>query len=289
MSTADAMVPGSLPVDRVAERPRSRRARNRSFRAGIWIFCALVLVALVAPFVAPSPTDIAIGERLTGPSGSHWLGTDGLGRDVFARLVSAARLDLALGIGACVIPFIAGGVLGLLAGYRGGWFDAVLMRIVDAVTAFPDYVLIIALVFSIGPGIPTIFVTFALIHWVPYTRIVRAETLVAKREDYVLAAQAAGLGSWRIVSRQILPNVISQPLVYSMSDIVKTILGIVTLGYLGLGVSPPTADWGTMIADGQQFMTTRPDLATVPGLMVVITGLALSLIGDGLTERLRPR
>jgi peptide/nickel transport system permease protein len=193
-----------------------------------------------------------------------------------------------VGFLAVLFPFCIGTFLGCLAGYYGGWLDAVVMRLVDVVVAFPFYVLIIAMVFALGPGVRSIYIAITLIGWVSYARIIRGEILVAKRQEYVLAAQAAGFSDARIVVRHILPNVITQAIVFAMSDIVLDILAIVTLGYLGLGVPPPTADWGSMIFDGQTFLTTNWWLSTIPGLAVVVTGLGLSLIGDGLADLLRP-
>ncbi len=161
-------------------------------------------------------------------------------------------------------------------------------RLVDIVVAFPFYVLVIALVFVLGPGTRNIYIAITIVGWVSYMRIIRGEVLVQKRQEYVLAAQAAGLSNARIIVRHLLPNVITQAIVFAMSDIVLDILLIVTLGYLGLGVPPPTPDWGTMIADGQTFLTTQWQLGTFPGVAVVITGLGLSLLGDGLADLLRP-
>jgi peptide/nickel transport system permease protein len=160
--------------------------------------------------------------------------------------------------------------------------------VVDVVVAFPFYVLVIALVFVLGPGVRSIFIAITVVGWVSYARIVRGEILVAKRQDYVLAAQSGGLGNMRIMGRHLVPNTISQAIVYSMSDIVQDMLAIVTLGYFGLGVPPPTADLGSMINDGQNFLSTHWQLTTFPGLAVVVVGLGLSLIGDGLADLLRP-
>ena len=148
--------------------------------------------------------------------------------------------------------------------------------------------LVIALVFVLGAGEKSIYIAITAVGWVSYARIIRGEILVAKRQEYVLAAQSGGLSSLRIMGRHLLPNVITQAIVYAMSDIVQNMLAIVTLSYLGLGIQPPTPDWGTMIADGQNFLTTQWQLTTIPGLAVVVTGLALSLIGDGLADLLRP-
>jgi peptide/nickel transport system permease protein len=163
------------------------------------------------------------------------------------------------------------------------------MRIVDMVVAFPFFVLVIALVFALGAGTTSIYVAITLVGWVAYARIVRGEVLVAKNQEYALAARVSGLPTWRILLRHLLPNVILQAVVFSMSDIVLTILAIVTLGYLGLGVPPPTPDWGSMIQDGQQFMLTHWYLPALPGFAVVLTGLALALIADGLVERMGRR
>jgi peptide/nickel transport system permease protein len=175
-----------------------------------------------------------------------------------------------------------------VSGYFGRWTDTLIGWLVNVVVAFPFYVLIIALVFALGSGTRNIYIAITIVGWVSYTRIVRGEVLVARRRDYVLAAKSGGLSDRRIIFRHLLPNVITQAIVYSMSDIVLDILAIVTLGYLGLGVQPPTPDWGRMIADGQPFLTTRWELSTVPGIAVVLTALALSLIADGLADLLRP-
>jgi peptide/nickel transport system permease protein len=154
--------------------------------------------------------------------------------------------------------------------------------------AFPFLVLLTAILFALGPSERSIYIAITLVGWVSYCRIIRAEILVAKRQEYVLAAQAAGLGDLRIIARHILPNVITQSIVFAMSDIVLVLAAIVTLGYIGIGVQPPTPDWGTMVADGQNFLTTKWQLSTMPGLAVVVTGLGLSLLGDGIADLLRP-
>jgi peptide/nickel transport system permease protein len=207
---------------------------------------------------------------------------------VWTRLVFGARTDLSVAFLAVVFPFVLGTIGGLIAGYFGGRADTLANWLVSIVVAFPFYVLIIALVFALGPGTRNIYIAITIVGWVSYTRIVRGEVLVAKRQEYVLAAKAAGLSSGRIIGRHLLPNVITQAVVFAMSDIVLVILAIVTLGYLGLGVQPPTPDWGRMIADGQGYLTTNWQLSTIPGIAVVITALGLSLLADGLADLLRP-
>ncbi len=274
--------------------PRARGFRHRwyrtpSFVAGIIIIGIMVGLAILAPVIAPyDPNTTHPFHILEPPSSKHWLGTDELGRDVWSRMLYGGRTDLRVGFLAVFFPFCIGTVLGCVAGYYGRWADTMISRLVEVVVAFPFYVLIIAMVFVLGPGARNIYIAITFVGWVSYTRIIRGEILVAKRQEYVLAAQAAGFRDFRIVTRHVLPNVITQAIVFAMSDIVLDILAIVTLGYLGLGIQPPTADWGAMIADGQQFLTTHPWLATYPGIAIVITGLGLSLIGDGLADLLRP-
>jgi peptide/nickel transport system permease protein len=263
--------------------------RTPSFVAGASILGTIILLALLAPVASwHDPVQQDLLHILQGPSWTHPLGTDELGRDEWARLLYGARTDLRVAFLAVLFPFVIGTAIGLVAGYFGRWVDTVTNWFVNVVVAFPFYVLIIALVFALGSGTRNIYIAITIVGWVSYTRIVRGEVLVAKRREYVLAAQAGGLSNARIIGRHLLPNVITQAIVFAMSDIVLDILAIVTLGYLGLGVQPPTADWGKMIADGQTYLTTHWELSTIPGIAVVITALGLSLLADGLADLLRP-
>jgi peptide/nickel transport system permease protein len=280
---------GSVEAERSSIGFRDRWYRTPNFVAGLVILGTLVVAALLAPLITHyDPVQQDLNNNLLGPSSQHWLGTDQLGRDVFSRLIYGARIDLRVGFLAVFFPFCIGTVLGSLAGFYGRWIDTIVMRLVDVVVAFPFYVLIIALVFVLGPGVNSIYIAITMVGWVSYARIIRGEILVAKRQEYVLAARAAGFRDTRIIARHLLPNVITQAIVFAMSDIVLSILAIVTLGYLGLGVPPPTPDWGAMIFEGQTFLTTNWQLATIPGLAVVATGLGLSLLGDGMADLLRP-
>ena len=272
--------------------PRRRAGSvNVTLIAGLTLFLLIALAAICAPLLTsadPIAQDL-LHARLPPGSPGHLLGTDQLGRDVLSRLLYGGRTDLQVGVLAVVTPFVAGTVLGLLTGWIGGWFDLVVMRVVDVVVAFPFFVLVIALVFALGAGTGSIYVAISMVGWVAYCRIVRGEVLRAKEQEYALAARASGLPTWRILFRHLLPNVVVQAVVYSMSDIVLTILAIVTLSYLGLGVPPPTPDWGSMIQDGQQFLLTQWYIATIPGLAVVLVGFALALVADGLVERFGQR
>ena len=268
---------------------RRRWYRTPSFVAGSSILGAIVLLALLAPLVTThDPTTQDLLQTLAGPSWEHPLGTDDLGRDVWSRLVYGARVDLQVAFLAVLFPFAIGTLAGLVAGYYGGVVDTLTSWLVNVVVAFPFYVLIIALVFVLGSGTRNIYIAITMVGWVSYSRIVRGEVLVAKRREYTLAARSGGLSDRRILFRHLLPNVVTQAIVFAMSDIVLSILAIVTLGYLGLGVQPPTPDWGRMIADGQTYLTTNWALSTIPGIAVVITALGLSLLADGLADLLRP-
>ena len=272
-------------------RSRSLKAwyRNGTLVAGLVIVGLLVLLAVLAPLLTPyDPIKQDLQNSLLSPSADHWLGTDKYGRDVLTRLLYGARVDLRVGFLAVLIPFVVGSVLGALAGYFGGWFDTIVMRVVDVFFAFPFYVLVIALVFVFGNGEKSIYLAIAAVSWVAYAKIMRGELLVAKKQDYVVAARLGGMSHGRILVKHIAPNVLSQALIYAMSDIVMDILAIVTLGYLGLGIAPPTPEWGSMILDGQEFITTQWQQATIPGLAVVVTSLGLSFLGDGLSDLLTP-
>ena len=278
--------PSTLAAPRRRLAPRGPLRLNTTLLSGLVLLGLIVLAAVCAPLLTSwDPTQQDLTRSLQSPGNGHLLGTDQLGRDVFARLLYGARVDLRVGALAVLFPFVIGATLGLVAGWRGGWFDTVLMRVVDMVVAFPFFVLVIALVFALGAGTSSIYIAITLVGWVAYARIVRGEVLVAKEQEYALAARASGLPTHRILIRHLVPNVVLQAFVFSMSDIVLSILAIVTLGYLGLGVPPPTPDWGSMIQEGQGFILTKWYLAAVPGLAVVITGLALALIADGFVQR----
>jgi peptide/nickel transport system permease protein len=273
-------------------RPRKRRRQtNIPLIVGLTLFGLIVLAAICAPLLTswdPIQQNL-LQARLAPGSPHHLLGTDTLGRDVLSRLLYGARIDLRVGVLAVLTPLVVGTTLGLLSGWFGGWFDALMMRIVDVVVAFPFYVLVISLVFALGAGTGSIYVAISLVGWVAYCRIVRGQVLVAKEQEYALAARASGLPTWRILFRHLLPNVVLQAVIYSMSDIVLTILAIVTLSFLGLGVPPPTPDWGTMISDGENYTTTLWYLSTIPGLCVILVGLSLALVADGLVQKFNQR
>jgi peptide/nickel transport system permease protein len=296
MSTAAVEGSGAPHTDDdqapISSRPSflARAVRTPAFVAGVGITGAVLLLAVLAPVVGRySPVQQNLLATLQGPSGAHWLGTDEFGRDIWSRMLYGGRTDLQVGVLAVLFPFTFGSLLGTLCGYFGGWLDSIVMRVVDIVLAFPFYVLIIALVFFVGEGTHGIFIAFALTDWVVYARTTRGTALVATSQDWVAAAEGGGLSRPRVLFRHVLPNTISQAIVYAMSDIVLVILAVVTLGYLGLGIQPPAPDWGALISDGQQFITVHPWLSIIPGIAIIVTGVGLSLIGDGLADLMRPR
>lgn len=255
---------------------------------GLAIFAVFVLAGILAPWISPAdPLLQDPANRLAAPSAVHWLGTDELGRDVVSRLIHSIRVDLPVGLLGALLPAFLGTALGLVAGYRGGWIDAVVMRLADVVQAFPSYILVIALVVAFGQGATSIVVAFTLLAWVAYARLVRAEVLRVRTLPYIEAVETAGLPRRRIIARHVVPNVIGQTLVYLPSDIVFATLGLAAFSFLGLGIPAPTPEWGAIIAGGQPHLRDQWWLATVPGLVIAVYGLGLSLVGDALEERAR--
>lgn len=290
MTTASAIVGRFSP--RVALR-RSQLRLDRKGKVGLGILLAYLLLAIVGPLLTQDPLAQNLLNRLASPSAEHWLGTDALGRDVFARLVSAARLDLRFGFMAMILPLVIGTFLGTLAGYLGGVVDAVVMRVADLVQSFPVILLFLGVAaatsrtesyFILGPGELPILIVFALVGWVVYARLIRAEILRVNGMDYIAAARASGLSRSRIMARHLLPNAISQTLVYSVVDIGLAILSLASISYLGLGVPAPVPEWGAMINEGQVYLAVQWWLVVVPGLAVAGLGIGLALIGDSLDD-----
>jgi peptide/nickel transport system permease protein len=276
---------------RVAHRPRrwQRLVGNRNLMIGLAVFLALILIALLAPLIAPyDPIEQDYAATQLPPSAKHLFGTDEFGRDIFSRVVFGTRIDLRVGVISVIPPFIIGIVLGALAGYYGGWLDSMVMRLVDIVQGFPFIVLIVAIVAALGPGLNNMYIAVAIVAWIIYARQIRSEILVEKQKEYVVAARAVGGTDWRILRQHLLPNVIASSLVFAMADIALYILLAASLSFLGLGAQPPSPEWGAMITEGKNYMTTAWWMSAIPGIAIVITGVALSFIGDGLADLVRP-
>ena len=263
-----------------------RGGGNINLHAGAAIVIGWALIALLAPWIAPyDPIAHNLAEKLQAPNLLHPFGTDNFGRDILARVMHGARIDLQMGILGVLFPFMIGTTIGAIAGYAGGWIDNLLMRVVDVVLAFPFLVLMLAIIAILGPGLHSFYIALALVGWVSYARLVRAQVLVLKTSDFVMAARSLGFGRFRILFRHILPNCIAGSIVFSMSDVVLVVLSGSSISYLGLGVQPPTAEWGVMIAEGQNFITTAWWITTFPGLAIVFMAFGFSMLADGLAER----
>ncbi len=251
----------------------------------VFVFCAL-FPNLVTGY---DPNAINASEMLQGPSATHWFGTDNYGRDLYTRAIYATRIDLIIGIGAMIVPFITGTILGLIAGYYGGKLDNIVMRIVDIFMAFPYMVLAIAIVAITGAGISALFISMWLVGWKEYTRLVRSEVIIVKQQEYIQAAKVLGYGNARIILKNVLPNVLSSAIVYAASDIVMCMLSGAALSYLGLGVQIPLSEWGAIISEGKTYLSQAWWITLFPGLFLMISGLGFSLIGDGLSDLLRTK
>lgn len=277
--------PAAQPPPSTLTRWLRRARRSPALLAGAAILTFMVALAVFAPVVTPyDPNLLDLSNGLAPPSAAHLFGTDQLGRDILSRVIAATRTDLRIAGLAAIAPFVTGVSVGLVSGYAGGRLDWVIGRIVDTFVAFPFYVLIITVVFAAGTGERGIFVAYALVGWITYARVIRAKTRALCREGWVGAAYGGGLSHTRVVARHLLPNVLPQAVVLLMTEILLIMVAVVTLGYLGLGVQPPTPEWGTMISDGQLFLASKWWVPSLPGLAVVTTGVGLSLLGDGLSD-----
>ncbi len=273
------------------ERPARRRIRiSRPLAIGGAMLLASLVLAVAPQLFAPySPTAFDYKALLKPPSFAHPFGTDNFGRDMLSRVIHAYRVDLEIAVFATLFPFVFGTTVGALVGYYGGLAEAIFGRVVDALVTFPLLVLVIAIVAVLGPGLGNLYVAFGIIYWVFYARLIAAEMTIQRRLDYAAAGRVMGYGDARIILRHLLPNVITVAVVYWMTDMALAILIGSSLGYLGLGVQPPAAEWGALIAGGKNYMTTAWWMSIFPGLAIVVTGVGFSLLGDGLADLLRPK
>ncbi len=247
-------------------------------------------LAIVGPLLAPyDPLGNDYQSAVQPPSIAHPFGTDKFGRDQLSRILTAARIDLSIGIITTVFPLIIGVFVGALAGYYGGLVDALFMRVVDVQVAFPFIVLLIAILAILGPGLINMYYALILVSWIGFARLVRGEILVAKNMEYVLAARALGYADGRIIIRHLLPNVVGPALIFAMSHVVLNILSGASLGFLGLGVQAPNAEWGAMVAESREFFMTAWWLPVFPGLAIACVGVSFSMLGDGLAVLVRRR
>lgn len=284
------------PLQSQSVRVRRRRdfirglIKNRGAVIGLTTLVMLILCAILAPVITQyDPIAIAPRDRLQGPSRNHWLGTDPFGRDLYTRAIYGARVSLPVGIIAVIISASFGIVLGLISGYYGRITDGIIMRLTDIMLAFPGILLALVVVAILGPSLGNVMIAVGIGGIPRYTRLVRGSVLAARELVYVEAARVVGVPDRTILFRHILPNVIGPSVILSTLSIGSAILAAAGLSFLGLGAQPPTPEWGSMLADGRQFLRTNPWVTSVPGIAIMLTVLSVNLLGDGLRDILDPR
>jgi peptide/nickel transport system permease protein len=265
--------------------------RNVLASIGMALVAVFVVFALFAPWIAPqNPSSIDLPSRLQPPSGLHWFGTDELGRDIFSRVIYGARISMLVGGSVVAGSLLLGLILGSIAGYYGGLADRFFNVIVmNAFLSFPGILLAIAFVAFLGPGIFNLILALCIGGWVGYARLVRAQVLAVKEKEFVEAARALGASDWRIVTRHILPNIIQPVIVQAAIGMAGAVLAEATMSFLGLGVPPPTASWGSMLNDGRAHLFDAPHLVLFPALAVMLAVLSFNFIGDALRDYMDPR
>jgi peptide/nickel transport system permease protein len=273
-------------------RPRRRPAWLRSplTVAGLVLITLFALAAAFAPLLAPAnPLKQVLSTRLKPPSSAHWLGTDQLGRDLLSRMIFGARISLLVGLVVVSLAGSLGTFVGLIAGYTGGWLDEGLMRLTDVFLAFPALILAMAISGALGPSLTNAMIAIAVVTWPIYARLVRSQVLSLREREYVEAARSLGASTPRILWQHILPNTLAPLLVQASFDMGGAILAAAGLSFIGFGTQPPTPEWGVMISEGRNYITTQPWLSLFPGLAILFTVAAFNLIGDGLRDALDPR
>ena len=269
---------------------------NRGALLGLWTVLAIVLIAALAPWLAPCDPTVTDNQVFltppawhSGGSAAHWLGTDAIGRDILSRLMHGARLSLAIGVAVVALSVLLGCALGLAAGYVRGVFDMVVMRCMDVILTLPSLLLAIVIVAILGPGLVNAMLAVSIVVLPHYVRITRAAVLAEAQRDYVTAARLSGAGHLRLMLVEILPNCAAPLIVQASLGLSTAILDAAALGFLGLGAQPPLPEWGTMLADAREFVLRAWWVVTFPGLAILITVLALNLLGDGLRDALDPK
>lgn len=271
-------------------------SQNRGAVIGLWVTLALVVVALAAPLLAPHAPSMQYRDAFLVPpvwqeggTSRFLLGTDAIGRDILSRLIYGSRYSLFIGAVVVSIALVGGIVIGLVAGFFGGWVDAVIMRVMDVILAFPSLLLALVLVAVLGPGLLNAMIAIALVLQPHFARLTRAAVMAEKNREYVVAAQVAGAGRLRLMFRTILPNCLAPLIVQGTLSFSNAILDAAALGFLGMGAQPPTPEWGTMLAEAREFILRAWWVVTFPGLAILLTVLAINLMGDGLRDALDPK
>ena len=285
--------------EKTSEHPKTKNTvlrqlwKNKLSFFGLVVIVIWFLIAIFAPLIAPFPEDAIasshIENRLESLSTKHWFGTDDLGRDVFSRVIMGSRLSLSVGVLAIFITMCIGIPLGAIAGYFGGKLDELVMRITDVFLAFPYLILAMVIAVILKPGLYSAMLAISLTWWPYYTRLVRGQALSLRKQPFVLAAKMMGLSNSRIILRHILPNCIGPIIVNASLDLGLIILATASLGFIGVGAQPPTAEWGLMISQGRQFFMVAPWMGIFPGIAIFLTVLGFNLLGDGLRDILDPQ
>ena len=267
-----------------------RLLRSRNVIIGTTLLATILLLVTFGPMLSPyNPELMAPPERLKPPSAQYFFGTDDFGRDIFTRVLYGGRVSLLVGLVSVAISCTIGTLLGLLAGYFGGWVDALIMRAMDVILAFPGILLALAIVAVLGRSLPNVMIAVGISSIPLFTRIVRGSTLTVKQLDYITAARALGCSDGRIIWWHVLPNVVTPIIVIATNSIAGTIITGAALSFLGLGAQPPTPEWGLMLAEGRVYLRNAAWVTTYPGLAIVITVMTINLLGDGLRDVLDPR
>lgn len=290
LAPAPAPVSAELGARTGLRRWWRRFARNRGAVFGLTVFLAVVAMALGADVLAPyDPLAQGVGPSLAGPSWAHWAGTDSFGRDMLSRIIYGARIALVVGIVAVLLSLVVGVALGLVAGYYGGLVDVIIMRVMDGLFAFPIIILAIAMMAIIGFGVQNVIIAVAVGFIAPFARVTRGDVLAVKEEPYIEAARLVGVRGPAIILRHVLPNVLAPIIVQGALRVSGAIIIESGLSFLGLGPPPPTPVWGSMIAEGRNFIVMAPHISTIPGVALMLTIVGLNLLGDGLRDTLDPR
>jgi peptide/nickel transport system permease protein len=257
---------------------------------GFVLLVIFAFLAIGAPVFSPfDPLFQNISAGLTPPSPEYWLGTDKLGRDLLSRMLYGARISLRVGLLVVVSSGVLGALVGLVAGYVRGWADELLMRVTDIFFAFPSLILAMAIAGALGPSLQNALIAVAVVSWPVYARLIRSQVLVLREQEFVLAARSIGVARWKVLFRHLLPNTVAPFLVQASFDMGATILSVAGLSFIGFGAQPPIPEWGVMISEGRNYITTQWWLTTVPAVAILLLVAAFNLVGDGLRDVLDPR
>lgn len=269
-----------------------RFKKNKAAMLGLGIFSVMVLLAVFADVICDYDTQVIaqdVANRLKAPSSAHWFGTDAYGRDIFARVVHGARISIIIGLAATVGSVCISGILGSIAGYYGGRIDNAIMRVLDTFLAIPGELLAMAIVASLGPSMTNLLIAVTIARIPPFTRVIRSSILTVIDQDYIESAIASGARDSYIIVKHILPNAMGPIIIQATMGVGRMILTAAGMSFIGMGVQPPLPEWGSMLAEGRDFMRYSPYITLFPGLAIILTSLALNLLGDGLRDALDPK